>query len=125
MTGESREAARTVAAHFGLAAVPIVITHAEIGAIDRLFQQQDTVGTYTAHYYDATGKAVILYYDKSHNKLAKARLGSSTWSITSIGTGGHEIHVSRFNNTFAVTNVDDNFDFDDYAEADEEGDPNW
>ena len=25
----------------------------------------------------------------------------------------------------AFDDIDDNFDFDDYAEADEEGDPNW
>src|SRR5699024_6643657 len=65
-----------------------------------------TVGSYTAHYYDSAGKAVILYFDKSHNKLAKARL-TTAWSITSLVTGGREAHVTRFGTSLAYTNVDD------------------
>ncbi len=65
-----------------------------------------TIGTYTAHYYDTAGKAVVLYWDKSHNKLAKARFTTS-WAITNLVTGGHEIHVSKYKETVAYTNVDD------------------
>lgn len=68
-----------------------------------------TIGAYSAHYYDAAGKATILYFDKSHNKLVKARLLGSTWNFSNVAIGGREIHVSRFGNTFAFTNVDDNF----------------
>jgi hypothetical protein len=65
-----------------------------------------TVGSYTAHYYDTAGKAVILYFDKSKNKLGKARLTTS-WSLSSLATGGREAHVSKFGTTVAYTNVDD------------------
>lgn len=65
-----------------------------------------TVGSYTAHYYDSAGKAVILYLDKSHNQLAKARL-TTAWSITNLATGGREAHVTKFGTNLAYTNVDD------------------
>ncbi len=46
------------------------------------------------HYYDSTGKPVVLYFDRSHNKLAKARL-TSAWKLTTLVVGGREIHVSK------------------------------
>ncbi|MBC8107977.1 MAG: alginate lyase family protein, partial [Anaerolineae bacterium] len=66
-----------------------------------------TVGTYTTHYYDNAGKATILYFDKSKNRLGKARLLSGVWTLSALQTGGRESHVSKFGTTIAYTNVDD------------------
>jgi hypothetical protein len=40
---KARETARSVAAHFGLATIGIVITHPEISPVRSLFQQQNPV----------------------------------------------------------------------------------
>ena len=66
-----------------------------------------SVGQYSAHYYDSTGKAVVMYFDQTRNKFAKARL-TSAWAFTYPLTGGKEIHVSRFGANIAYTNMDDN-----------------
>src|SRR5581483_530168 len=41
---KTREATRAVAAHFGFAAVSVVVTHAKIRAVLRLLDQKNTVG---------------------------------------------------------------------------------
>jgi len=65
-----------------------------------------TVGAYSALYYDTDDRATILYFNKSHNKLARAKL-TDAWTITNLTTGGREAHISRFGDAIAYTNVDD------------------
>ena len=65
-----------------------------------------TVGACSTLYYD-DGEANILYFDKSHNALARARQTDIGWTITNLADGGRELHVARYDNALAYTNLDD------------------
>src|SRR5206468_191870 len=66
-----------------------------------------TVGTYSSLYYDNAGKVTILFFDKTHSRLGKARFVNNAWAVTLLQAGGRESHVSKFGTTIAYTNVDD------------------
>jgi hypothetical protein len=44
---ESRETASTIAAHFGLTAIAVVVPHPKIGAVGGIFQQEHPIATDT------------------------------------------------------------------------------
>jgi hypothetical protein len=66
------------------------------------------VGYYSNLYYDAVGKANILYFDRTNNRAMRARNSSgSTWTITTLGAGGRELHSAFFAGRVAFTNLNE------------------
>ncbi|HYO09225.1 MAG TPA: alginate lyase family protein [Tepidisphaeraceae bacterium] len=64
-------------------------------------------GLYTSHFYDAAGRANILFFKKTNITAHRAVLGDAGWTLTPMGTGGREIQTARTpDGTVAWTNLD-------------------
>ncbi len=51
-------------------------------------------GLYTNLYFDSSGRANILYFNRSNNDAIHAILTGKKWSFTTVSSGGRELHVS-------------------------------
>jgi hypothetical protein len=78
------------------------------GGIDFSVQtvtEKGTTGLYTNIYTDSSKRPTILYFDKTKNSAMKAVFSSNRWTAAPLITGGREIHVAKYNNTVAFTNL--------------------
>jgi hypothetical protein len=67
--------------------------------------EKGTTGLYTNIYTDASNRPTILYFDKTKGYAMKAVFSSNKWSAASLINGGREIHVAKYNNSVAYTNL--------------------
>jgi hypothetical protein len=51
-------------------------------------------GLYTSLFFDSTGRANILYFNRTGNTAIRAILTGKKWAFTTISSGGREMHVS-------------------------------
>lgn len=69
---------------------------------------KNAVGYYSNLYYDSTGKANILYFDRTNNLAMRARnTTGNTFTFTTLAPGGRELHVARNATTLAYTNLNE------------------
>lgn len=65
--------------------------------------ESGTTGLYTNLFFDSSSRATIFYYDQTQNKAFKSVLASGKWTATALGTGGKELHISRYKGKTAFT----------------------
>lgn len=69
--------------------------------------QTKKLGYYSNLYFDNSGKPNIFYFNRNTLQAIRAVRTGSVWAFTILGSGGREIHVTRYGNTVAYTNLDE------------------
>lgn len=64
------------------------------------------VGAYSNLFFDASNRANIFYFDRTNTLARRALQNGSGWSLSTLASGGREIHVARHNGSTAFTNLD-------------------